>query len=93
MCIAIANTLNLHTCTQGEIRIDGQKMEGKVQESFVANTGYLLQLATPYYEELTVRDNLTLAAEMKLNELTREEKFGRVNYVMKKVSFQEPSFH
>ena len=60
-------------------------MNRDVQESFVANTGYVLQLATPYYEELTVRDNITLASELKLNGLTREEKFERVRDVMEKV--------
>ena len=93
MCVAMANTPTLPPCTQGEVMYNGHRMEGAVQESFVANTGYVLQLATPYYEELTVRDNLTLAAEMKLNELTREEKFERVKEVIKMVSFQVPSPH
>ena len=65
--------------------INGFRMDGDVQKYFVDNTGYVLQLATPYYEELTVRDNLTLSAEMKLNGLNREEKFERVNEVMKEV--------
>ena len=68
--------------------INGHEMEGAVLESFVANTGYVLQLATPYYEELTVRENLTLTAEMKLNGFTWKGKFDRVDYVMSKVSFQ-----
>jgi len=48
---------------------------------YVSNTGYVLQLAAPYYEELTVRENLTLAAWVKLHVSTRE-KFERVEQVM-----------
>lgn len=81
----MVSTLTLYPYTQGKIMINGHEMEGAVLESFVANTGYVLQLATPYYEELTVRDNLTLAAEIKLIEVDREGKFERVEYVMEKV--------
>ena len=52
----------------------------------MANTGYVLQLAAPYYEELTVRENLTLAAQMKLPKtFTLREKFKRVEQVMEVV--------
>ena len=93
MCVAMANTLTLPPCTQGEVIYNGHRMEGDVRECFVANTGYVLQLATPYYEELTVRDNLILAAEIRLNVLTREEKFERVKDVIEKVRSQESSPH
>jgi ABC-type multidrug transport system ATPase subunit len=57
-----------------------------VRDWYIANTGYVLQLATPYYEELTVRENLTLAAQMRLaNTLELQEKFDRVEKVMKEV--------
>ena len=57
-----------------------------IRERYTANTGYVLQLATPYYEELTVRENLTLAAEMKLPSSTeQEERFKRVEQVMQVV--------
>ena len=57
-----------------------------IRERYTANTGYVLQLATPYYEELTVRENLTLAAEMKLpSSMEREERFKRVEQVMQVV--------
>jgi ABC-type multidrug transport system ATPase subunit len=57
-----------------------------VRDWYTANTGYVLQLATPYYEELTVRENLTLAAEMKLpSSMKREERFKRVEQVMQVV--------
>ena len=44
-----------------------------------------MQLAVPYYEELTVRENLTLAAWVKLHVSTRE-RFKRVEQVMAVVS-------
>ncbi len=54
---------------------------------YVANTGYVLQLATPYYEELTVRENITLAAQMRLPEsLSMEAQFERVEQVLREVS-------
>ena len=47
----------------------------------------MLQLALPYYEELTVRENLTLAAQLKLpKDYTMREKFERVEQVMEVVS-------
>lgn len=61
----------------------------EIRDWYVANTGYVLQLATPYYEELTVRDNLTLAAQIKLREtskFTYKDKFKRVEQVMEIVS-------
>ena len=58
-----------------------------VRSWYIAHTGYVLQLATPYYEELTVRENLTLAAQIKLpNKHTTMEKFERVEQVMGVVS-------
>ncbi len=67
---------------QEGIFINGIPIE-KAREWYTANTGYVLQLAAPYYEELTVRENLTLAAEMKLpSSMKREERFKRVEEVM-----------
>ena len=70
----------------------------KIRDWYIYNTGYVLQLATPYYEELTVRENLTLAAQMRLPKtlelqekfvilktLELQEKFDRVEKVMKEV--------
>ena len=55
----------------------------EVRDWYVANTGYVLQLATPYFEELTVRENLTLASQIKLSKsYTQHEKFERVEQVM-----------
>lgn len=58
----------------------------KVREWYVANTGYVLQLATPYYEELTVRENLILAAHIKLGGMSWRQKFERVEQVIEVVS-------
>ena len=59
----------------------------EIRDWYVANTGYVLQLATPYYEELTVRENLTLAAQMKLPKtFTLKEKFERIEQVVEVVS-------
>ena len=52
----------------------------------------MLQLATPYYEELTVRENLTLAAHMKLGGMTWRERFQRVEQVIEVVSDKDYLF-
>ncbi len=58
----------------------------EVHNWYIFNTGYVLQLATPYYEELTVRDNLMLAAQMRLPKtLSLKIKFKRVEQVMTEV--------
>ena len=54
---------------------------------YLSNTGYVLQLAAPYYEELTVRENLTLAAWVKLH-ISSREKFERVEQVMEVVRYK-----
>ena len=70
---------------QGTVYINGTPIDD-IHEWYTANTGYVLQLATPYNEELTVRENLTLAAQMKLSSsMTLREKFGRVEQVMQVV--------
>ncbi len=71
---------------QGEIYINGISMD-EIRDWYVANTGYVLQLAMPYYEELTVRENVTLAAQIRLpKSLSVEERFERVEQVMREVS-------
>lgn len=70
---------------QGSIYVNGTPVE-EIREWYIANTGYMLQLALPYYEELTVRENLTLAAQLKLpKNYTMREKFERVEEVMEVV--------
>ena len=50
------------------------------------HSGYVLQLAVPYYEELTVRQNLLLAAFMRLpRSFSAEERFQRVECVIEQV--------
>ena len=67
---------------QGAIYVNGSPIDD-LREWYIANTGYVLQLATPYYEELTVRENLTLAAQLTLSKgYTLREKFKRVEQVM-----------
>ena len=74
---------------QGTVYINGTPIDD-IREWYTANTGYVLQLATPYYEELTVRENLTLAAQMKLpSSKTLREKFERVEQVMQVVCYNE----
>lgn len=78
--------INVISALQGDIYINGTPID-KIREWYIANTGYVLQLATPYYEELTVRDNLTLTAHLKLpNSFTLREKFERIEQVMDVVS-------
>ena len=70
---------------QGNIFVNGTPVE-KVHDWYVANTGYVLQLAAPYYEELTVRENITLAAQMRLPKtLSITERLDRIETVMKEV--------
>ena len=69
---------------QGSIFVNGHRMED-IKDWYIANTGYVLQLAMPYYEELTVRENLTLAAQMRLS-LSMREKFERIEQIMNEVS-------
>ena len=69
---------------QGQIFINGVPLEEN-REWYTSNTGYVIQLARPYYEELTVRENLTLAAWIRLKDTARE-KFQRVEQVMDVVS-------
>ena len=70
---------------QGAIYVNGTPIDD-IREWYTANTGYVLQLATPYYEELTVRENLILAAQLTLSKgHTLRAKFERVEQVMQVV--------
>jgi hypothetical protein len=69
--------------TIGKVHVNGSSLE-KRRNWYISNTGYVLQLAAPYYEELTVRENLTLAAWIKLH-ISSREKFQRVEQVMEVV--------
>ena len=70
---------------QGAIYVNGTPIDD-IREWYTSNTGYVLQLATPYYEELTVRENLILAAQLILSKgYTLRAKFERVEQVMQVV--------
>ena len=65
-----------------------------IRNWYIRHTGYVLQLAIPYYEELTVRQNLTLAAFMRLpSTMTAEAKFERVEQVIEEVKHEESNFN
>ena len=62
------------------------KMED-IKGWFVRHSGYVLQLATPYHEELTVRQNLTFSAMMRLpRTMSVEDKMWRVEQVLGQVN-------
>jgi ABC-type multidrug transport system ATPase subunit len=53
---------------------------------YVKHSGYVLQLAVPYYEELTVRQNLLLAALMRLpKSMSPEMRFERVERIIQQI--------
>lgn len=65
--------------------INGIEM-ADIQDWYTHKIGYVLQLAVPYYEELTVRQNMTFAAYMRLpKSMSRQEKFERVEQIITEV--------
>ena len=59
---------------------------GQVQDWYARKIGYVLQLAVPYYEELTVRQNLLFAAHMRLpKSMSHITKFERVEQILAEV--------
>ena len=78
---------------QGTVYINGTPIDD-IREWYTVNTGYVLQLATPYYEELTVRENLILAAEMKLpSSMALQDKLKRVEQVIQVVRICLLDYH
>ena len=68
---------------EGRVFVNGFSVQS-VRSWFVANTGYVLQQAQPYYEELTVRENLTLSAFIRLpSSMTLHHKLERVEEVLR----------
>ena len=58
-----------------------------MKQWFIENTGYVLQLAAPFYEELTVRENLLFAVNMQLPKSANwNQKLERVEQVIREVS-------
>ena len=77
---------------QGQVYINGVEL-GKIQDWYACKIGYVLQLALPYYEELTVRENLFFAAHMRLSKETKvSEKFERVEQIIAEVSIFSHNF-
>ena len=71
---------------QGRVYINGVGL-GQVQDWYACKIGYVLQLAVPYYEELTVRQNLFFAAHMRLPKGTCiSYKYERVEQIIAEVS-------
>ena len=71
--------------TQGIICVNGTPMD-KITDWYITNTGYVLQLTAPYYEELTVRENILLAALMRLPwNISNRERFKRIEQVITEV--------
>lgn len=69
----------------GSVFINGSSLH-KVYKWYIARTGYVLQLATPYYHTLTVRENLTMAAQMRLpRSLPLQKKLQRVEQILNEV--------
>ncbi len=61
----------------------------QVKDWFTPSTGYVLQLATPYYDELTTRENLMLAAQIRLpRTFTMRQKCERVEQMITEVKVQ-----
>ena len=72
--------------SQGQVYINGVGL-GQVQDWYARKIGYVLQLAVPYYEELTVRQNLFFAAHMRLpKETSAAEKYERVEQIIAQVN-------
>lgn len=70
---------------QGQVVINGVSL-GRVQDWYARKIGYVLQLAIPYYEELTVRQNLFFAAHMRLpKKMSFRRKFERVEQILAEV--------
>lgn len=67
---------------EDNIFINGLPAE-ETRDWFIKNSGYVLQLATPYHEELTVRQNLTYTAMMRLPmKMKVQDKMWRVEQVL-----------
>ena len=77
------------SCPQGDIFVNGHYLQD-LQQWYKQNTGYVLQLATPYYDEMTVKENLLYSAMMRVPAGTpRKEIFERVEVVMREVGLFE----
>ena len=73
------------TYYQANIYINGIPSD-EVRTWFLKNSGYVMQLSVPYHEELTVRQNITYSAIMKLPmRMSVRDKLARVEQVLGQV--------
>eukprot|EP00117_Sycon_ciliatum_P008487 scpid6940/ scgid11163/ ATP-binding cassette sub-family G member 2 len=73
----------------GEVLVNGHPLES-VHSWYHRNTGYVRQLATPYYDQLTVRENLLYSALLRLPSThTRSELFEQMKMVIQEVGLSE----
>ncbi|PFX30555.1 Protein notum-like [Stylophora pistillata] len=78
-------TVEVHK--EGAVFINGvPRSLGNVHKWYARKIGYVLQLAVPYYEELTVRQNLLFAAHMRLpKSMSNAKKFERVEQILAEI--------
>jgi ABC-type multidrug transport system ATPase subunit len=70
---------------EGEIFVNGIPFV-YLREWYKKHTGYVLQSAVPFYEEMTVRENLVLAAFLRLpRSLSADERFNRIENIIDQV--------
>ena len=70
---------------QGQVLVNGIPRDAA--ENFVDCTGYVMQSATAYYEDLTVTENLLYSSILRLPKtMSWLDRFERVNQVMREVS-------
>eukprot|EP00117_Sycon_ciliatum_P002116 scpid53675/ scgid5426/ ABC transporter G family member 18; Probable white-brown complex homolog protein 18 len=73
----------------GDIIVNGRYMSD-LSEWYKQNTGYVLQLASPFYDELSVKENLLYCAMMRVPGNTcGEDLCERVELVMREVGLYE----
>ena len=61
-----------------------------MRDWFVVNTGYVRQLATSFYNELTVRENLLFSMNMQAQRKSSlSEKLKRVEQVIREMGLEE----
>ena len=92
ICIELKNEIRWNGVLarlQGDIFINGIPLS-KMRDWFVMNTGYVRQLATSYYDELTVRENLLFSMNMQASPGMRlSQKLERVEQVIRETGLLE----
>ena len=79
----------MQTFLQGDIYVNGSPLT-KMRDWFIMNTGYVRQLATSFYNELTIRENLLFSMNMQAPAgMTLTQKLERVEQVIRETGLQE----